>query len=57
MPEEEVKQMEGIRNLFRLLLENPDDLMLREDILGILDCASAQVDCSYYYRLYRKIIG
>ncbi|MFW5961879.1 MAG: hypothetical protein ACOCRV_02615 [bacterium] len=49
--------MKNIRNLFRLLLKNPDDLMLREDILGILDCASAQVDCSYYYRLYKKIVG
>jgi len=49
--------MKGIRDLFRLLLKNPDDLMLREEILGILDCASAQVDFSYYYRLYRKIIG
>ena len=49
--------MKDIRNLFRLLLKNPDDLMLREEILGILDIASAQIDCSYYCRLYRKIVG
>ena len=48
--------MKGIRNLFKKLLKNPDDLMLREEILGVLDIASAQVDCSYYYRLYRKIV-
>jgi len=57
MPKKEVKLMKDIRNLFRLLLKNPDDLMLREEILGILDIASAQIDCSYYCRLYRKIVG
>ena len=49
--------MKDIRNLFRLLLKNPDDLMLRKKILSVLDSASAQVDCSYYYRLYKKIVG
>lgn len=49
--------MKGIRNLFKELLENHDDLMLREEILAVLDFASAQVDCSYYYRLYKKIVG
>ena len=49
--------MKGIRNLFKELLKNPDDLMLRKEILAILDSASAQVDCSYYYRLYKKIVG
>ena len=45
--------MNGIRNLFKELLRNPDDLMLREEILAVLDFAS----CSYYYRLYKKIVG
>jgi hypothetical protein len=50
--------MNGIRNLFKELLRNPDNLMLREEILAVLDSASAhQLDCSYYYRLYKKIVG
>jgi len=49
--------MNGIRNLFKKLLRNPGDLTLREEILAVLDSASAQVDCSYYYRLYKKIVG
>lgn len=49
--------MNGIRNLFKELLRNTDNLMLREEILAVLDSASAQVDCSYYYRLYKKIVG
>jgi len=45
--------MNGIRNLFKELLRNTDNLMLREEILAVLDSAY----CSYYYRLYKKIVG
>jgi len=35
--------MNGIRNLFKELLRNPDNLMLREKILAVLDSASVQL--------------
>jgi len=48
--------MNGIRNLFKELLRNPDNLMLREEILAVLDSASAQLTAAITTGCIRKLL-
>ena len=48
--------MDEIRTLLKELLEDQDDLVFRQDILGVLDSWFAQIDCSSYYTLFNRIV-
>jgi hypothetical protein len=48
--------MNGIRNLFKELLRNTDNLMLREEILAVLDSASAQVTAAIITGYTRRLL-